>query len=283
MVAESEPVYRAAPEDAVEVAKRREAFINAMMVGDDGDAQAPLEYAVTKAVDEQRYTLGPLYAPDRKDAHGEYVDPDTLQKAVWDYVRQSSEGGRRLNLQHGDLGEITVGEWVEVMAWPYEHTIKVSTAGGEERELSMPAGTVYLGAVWDADAWPLVKAGKVGGWSLGGKAVRVKEGVLADMTYMGDKTPATKAAEGEADRMAVIRAAAEAVNEQHRNEVAALRKQGEDSRGLIERLIDTVKDASTRELPQTHIHVPIPVTVNPAEVKVDVQPADVKVNLDVVE
>lgn len=151
---------------------------------DVGDESA-LTYEVTKAVDEQRYTLGPLYAPNRKDAHGEWTDPDTLQKAVWEYVRESASDGRRLNLQHGDEGEITVGEWVEMVVWPYEHTIKVAVPGEEARELTMPAGTVYMGVIWDEAAWPLVKSKKLTGYSLGGKAVKVQ--LDADLPSMGDK------------------------------------------------------------------------------------------------
>jgi len=29
---------------------------------------------------ELRYTLGPLYAPDRKDAHGDFTEAETLQQ-----------------------------------------------------------------------------------------------------------------------------------------------------------------------------------------------------------
>lgn len=154
--------------------------------GETGEEEVEaLTYEVTKALDEQRYTLGPLYAPNRKDAHGEWTDADTLQKGVWEYVRESSENGRRLNLQHGDEGEVTVGEWVEMVVWPYEHTIKVAVPGEEERELTMPAGTVYMGVVWDEDAWPLVKSRKLTGYSLGGKAVKVQ--MDAQLPDMGDK------------------------------------------------------------------------------------------------
>src|SRR5581483_6913773 len=121
---------------------------SAAQMSRDADGTEDLAYTVTKALEEERFTLGPLYAPERKDAHGEWTDAATLQKAVWSFVEESAANGRLLNLQHGDHGTQTVGEWVEVMAWPYEHTIKVATAGGEERELEMPAGTVYLGAKW---------------------------------------------------------------------------------------------------------------------------------------
>ncbi len=146
-----------------------------------------LEYIIKSASGEERYTLGPLYAPDRKDAHGEWVAGDTLQKAVWEYVRESAENGRRVMLQHGDKGEVSVGEWVECMTWPEEHVIKMSTVGGVERDVTMPAGTVYLGVVWDEDAWPLIKSGKLNGYSLGGRAVKIKEGSLETLKSMGDK------------------------------------------------------------------------------------------------
>lgn len=161
-----------------------------------GDTAAGLSYAVTKSEDEKRYTLGPLYAPDRKDAHGEWTDSDTLQNAVWEYVRESSDKGRRLNLQHGDFGDITVGEWVEVMAWPYEHEITLKQADGTEVQQTMPAGTVYLGVVWDEAAWPEVKKGNLSGYSLGGMAVKVVD-PDTDLDVMG--WAAKAAAKGEAD------------------------------------------------------------------------------------
>jgi hypothetical protein len=59
-----------------------------------------LGYLITKASGpEERFTFGPLYAPDRLDAHGEWVDASTLQKAVWEYVKASAAEGRRINLQ----------------------------------------------------------------------------------------------------------------------------------------------------------------------------------------
>ncbi len=160
---------------------------------DVADGPDVLAYGVSKSVDEARYTLGPLYAPERKDAHGEYTDAETLQTAVWDYVRQSAEQGRRLHLQHDEFGEVTVGEWVEVMAWPYDHTITLKRANGEEYEQAMPAGTVYFGVVWDEEAWPLVKTGKIGGYSLGGRAVRLQ--TEGDMAPMRAKTAAADVAE----------------------------------------------------------------------------------------
>lgn len=140
----------------------------------DGEASEALAYSVTKANEEERYTLGPLYAPNRKDAHGEWTDAETLQKAVWEYVRVSADEGRRLHLQHDTFGEdVTVGEWVEIITWPYETEVEIAKADGTTKSVTLPANTVYMGVVWDEDSWEDVKSGKLGGYSLGGKAVRV--------------------------------------------------------------------------------------------------------------
>lgn len=175
--------------------ERREAYAEDATVPYtmSADSDEDLSYLVTKAADERRYTMGVLYAPNRKDAHGEFVDPETLQEALWEYVKQSADEGRQLNLQHGELGDVTVGEWVEVMAWPYEHEIEVTVPGEATRKLRMPAGTTYMGVIWSEEAWPLVKRRQLTGYSMGGKAVRVATG--EDLERMGDKNAAQYSAE----------------------------------------------------------------------------------------
>lgn len=215
-----------------------------------GEIDPEITYTVTKAVDEKRFTLGPLYAPNRKDAHGEYTDADSLQMAVWEWVRQSAAAGRAINLQHGDHGDVTVGEWVEVMAWPVDHTIKVRKAGGEEREIEMPAGTVYVGAIWHEDSWPYVKSGKLNGWSLGGKAVRVDEGMaLADMAPMGDAGIAK-------ERMELIKVAAEAEAALRDRELDAARTNADRWESAVARMIDAVSKFASRHEPDLHVHLP---------------------------
>lgn len=161
--------------------------------GDAEDAQKnsdgrEMSYSVTKSEGAMRYTLGPLYAPMRKDAHGEYVEDDELHKSLHDFVRDSAESGRRINLQHGDQGDTTVGEWVEAVRWPYEHTIKMrNSETGDMHDVDMPAGTVYLGVVWDEDYWDVEKNApkNLNGYSLGGRAVKVRDDsvTLKDMGY----------------------------------------------------------------------------------------------------
>ena len=125
-------------------------------------------YEVSKAEEAKRYTLGAMYIPDRIDAHGEWTDADELQRAVWDYVKSND---RRIRLQHDR--DTVAGEWVEVMAFPYELTVPIKTLSGLEVSHTYPANTVFLGVIWEPWAWEKVQAGEILGYSIGGKAERL--------------------------------------------------------------------------------------------------------------
>lgn len=128
-----------------------------------------LEFAVAKADDEKRYTLGPLYSPDTVDAHGDFVTPDTLQEAAWGYVRESIKNGTNVIFdQHTDKA---AGEWVDLVTWPYEQTVTMAIPGEGLVERTFPAGTVYQGVIWSPTVWEEVKSGAKRGLSLGGMAV----------------------------------------------------------------------------------------------------------------
>jgi hypothetical protein len=127
---------------------------------------------VSKSVDERMFTLGPMYIPYVRDAHNEWTDPDELQKAVWEYVRK---GDRRIRLQH-DRDRVA-GEFVEIMAWPYEVEVPIVMKNASRSNMKFPANTVFLGVVWEPWAWEMVKAGKLRGYSIGGRAERL----LADL------------------------------------------------------------------------------------------------------
>lgn len=126
------------------------------------------KYEVSTAEGEKRYTLGAMYIPDRLDAHNEWTDAEELQKAVWDYVKSND---RRIRLQHNR--DVVAGEWVEVMAFPYELTVPIKTMTDIEVNHTYPANTVFLGVIWEPWAWELVKTGKILGYSIGGKAERL--------------------------------------------------------------------------------------------------------------
>lgn len=123
---------------------------------------------VSKATNEQRFTLGPMYVPDSLDAHGEWTDAEELQKAVWEYVRK---GDRRIRLQHNR--DVVAGEWVEIMTFPYTMSVPMNKADGSRADLSFPKDTVFLGVVWEPWAWELIKRGELRGYSIGGKAERL--------------------------------------------------------------------------------------------------------------
>jgi hypothetical protein len=130
---------------------------------------------IHKANDEQKFTLGPWYIPNKGDAHGEWTDADELQKALWDYVQS---GDRDIRLQHNK--DIVAGEWVEAMSFPVPVTLNMTKATGDAKEVTYPSGTVFLGVKWNDWAWDLVKANKITGFSIGGSAARVEMGIPAD-------------------------------------------------------------------------------------------------------
>jgi hypothetical protein len=118
---------------------------------------------------EQRFTLGPLYVPDFMDAHGEWTDSHELQTAVWGWVRG---GDRRIFLQHDT--DVVAGEWVEVMTMPQPWTVNMLGPNGEPiGEVTYPPNTVFLGVIWNEEAWELVKRGELRGYSIGGFSDRV--------------------------------------------------------------------------------------------------------------
>ena len=131
-------------------------------------AKAVGEVTTVYKADEKRFTLGPWYIPDTADAHNEWTDAEELQKALWNYVKS---GDRRIRLQHNK--NVVAGEWVETMTWPYPVTVPINKADGEPTTYTYPAGTVFMGVQWEPWAWEMVKAGKLRGYSIGGKAERI--------------------------------------------------------------------------------------------------------------
>ncbi len=118
--------------------------------------------------DEKRFTLGPVYIPDLEDAHGEFTDADTLQKAMWEWVRK---GDRSIYLQHSDK---VAGEMVEVLTFPFPIQAALNVPGQGVTRYDFPADTPYMGVIWSEETWPLIKAGEIRGYSIGGKAQRLE-------------------------------------------------------------------------------------------------------------
>jgi hypothetical protein len=137
--------------------------------------RAETAYAVAKTDDETR------------DADDEFADAEELQKACWDYVRS---GYRAIRDTHTN---VEIGELVELVSWPYEVEAEARTGDGQVFKYKLPENTVYAGVIWQPPAWELYKQGKLRGYSLGGKAVRLKEAadsstlpLMRDMVVVDD-------------------------------------------------------------------------------------------------
>ncbi len=128
---------------------------------------------VVKA-DEQRFTLAPVYVPGIEDAHGEFTDDDTLQKALWDWMRS---GDRTIYLQHS---EKAAGEMVEMLTWPMPIETALAVPGEGITKYAFPANTPFMGVIWEPWAWDMVKAGELRGYSIGGQAQRMEADLPAE-------------------------------------------------------------------------------------------------------
>jgi len=125
---------------------------------------------LVKANEEKRYTLGLFYAPEMTDLHKEWAADNELQDGV---IHYQLHGDRRLRLQH-DRSQ-AVGTVLSVFRWPYPtEAVMKNASTGVERRVSLPAGSVFAEVLWDEAAWPLVKSGRIRGYSMGGRALRVR-------------------------------------------------------------------------------------------------------------
>ncbi len=138
----------------------------------DMNAQKSVGMSLIKASSEQRYTLGVAYAanlPDvskAADGFRDFAGPDALEQAAWSYLRKGGNVG--LHHQHGTDGRGTVVESYIYRGPDWA----VPTPDGSTQVIK--SGDWLLGVVWDADTWPLIKAGVINGLSPQGSARRGK-------------------------------------------------------------------------------------------------------------
>ena len=122
---------------------------------------------VVKA-EENRFTLGPVYVPGFEDAHGEFTDEDTLQKALWGWMKAND---RTIYLQHS---EKAAGEMVELLTWPMPIETALEVPNEGVTKYAFPANTPFMGVIWEPWAWEMVKAGELRGYSIGGTSQRME-------------------------------------------------------------------------------------------------------------
>lgn len=146
------------------------------LIDDLGDALAELgvddeDYAVLEKAAERRITYGVMYQNGVHDAHGEFADLDELEDACRQYL---ASGDTKIRKQHGSQ---VIGELVGLMPWPFETEVELKPISGvrKAKKVKLPEGTVYAAVKWTPEGWDLVKREKIRGFSMGGKAKRVKE------------------------------------------------------------------------------------------------------------
>lgn len=136
------------------------------LVDIEKERQDRREVTVLKRDDEQRYTLGLVYKAsrqgERKDAHGDWMSPDELERAAWSYMARS----RRVGMMHED-GTDGSGDAVESYIyrgpnWSIGDTI-------------VEAGDWLMGTIWSRATWDRIKAGDLTGYSLQGMASRIAD------------------------------------------------------------------------------------------------------------
>lgn len=123
------------------------------------------ERLVKAAQRDRRYVLGVAYPADALDLHGEYMTADTVEATAWEYLQ---DGGRQVGLYHSD-GTMGHGQVVEsyIHRGPDWQTVDASGTAQVVK-----AGDWLLGVIFDDQTWPLVKSGRITGWSIDGTGRR---------------------------------------------------------------------------------------------------------------
>lgn len=106
--------------------------------------------------EEERKVYGLVYAPDTVDAHGDYTDADTLEKAAHNFMIDY----QKMDMNHN--GKEGAGKIVESFIAP--ETFNVN---GEE----IKKGSWVLVSLASEEVWDAIKKGEITGYSLAGTAV----------------------------------------------------------------------------------------------------------------
>lgn len=133
----------------------------------DGTGVAGL---VVKSEDERRYTLTVAYPANKADTavaadgYKDFASKAAVEDAAWSYLTKSPVVG----LWHADG---TDGAGTVVESYIYrgpDWTVKAA----DDTEHTVKSGDWLLGIQWDQQSWDDVKAGRIGGVSMQGKAAR---------------------------------------------------------------------------------------------------------------
>lgn len=111
-----------------------------------------------------RFTLAPLYIPDKADSDNHTIGAEALQKALWDWMEH---GKREINFQHTAR---RAGTMVEAACWPLSVDCELQKGDGTSEPVNVPAGTPWIGVRWEPWAWEMLQRGEIAGYSLAGIA-----------------------------------------------------------------------------------------------------------------
>ncbi len=110
---------------------------------------------VTKADDPQKLVYGVVYEPETEDAHGDYMDAETIEKAAHSFM----EDYQQIDKQHDFT--TSAGKVVESYVAPDEMTINDTT---------ITKGTWVLVTKATDEMWEDIQKGEFTGYSLAGTA-----------------------------------------------------------------------------------------------------------------
>ncbi|WP_285012005.1 XkdF-like putative serine protease domain-containing protein [Lactococcus formosensis] len=110
---------------------------------------------LTKAEDPQKLVYGVVYEPDAEDAHGDFMDAETIEKAAHDFM----ENYQQIDKQHDFTTQ--AGKVVESYIAPTEMKIGKST---------ISKGTWVLVTKATDEMWEDIQKGEFTGYSLAGSA-----------------------------------------------------------------------------------------------------------------
>jgi hypothetical protein len=113
---------------------------------------------------ERRFVLGIAYPALRKDGHGEWMSPETVEKTAWEFLRS----GRQIGVFHADG---TVGHADVVESYIHRGAPETFTSP-DGNEVTVNPGDWVLGAIFDEQLWALLKRGELDGWSIDGTGRR---------------------------------------------------------------------------------------------------------------
>jgi hypothetical protein len=123
-----------------------------------------IEIEILKASDEEQTVSGVVLQPEVVDAHGDIMSADVIKQAAYGFL-QNFNRTTKLGVQHSTFpkGKLAL---VESYIAPNGIVLGAKTV--------RQGSWIMTVKVLDADIWKKVKDGKIGGFSIGGRAKVVK-------------------------------------------------------------------------------------------------------------